>query len=209
MQQLLQNLIDVSVQIPEYARSLITGRYMIPSIVALVILLIAMLFSNKFANLLRTVFILCAVALGAFAFSKHNYELLGLCLLLVIVLLLVRLIRYTFVTVRQNRINRKIEQKALAKAQKRRGSWKEKQGYSGERLDEQKDGVSGSEALPSAAAEEPSETEDEEADAGSDSYMSRSQFKKAMEELTDLKELGLLTEEEFNQKKAILYSRLG
>ncbi len=141
--------------------------------------------------------------------QSANYELLGLCLLLVIVLLLVRLIRYTFVTVRQNRINRKIEQKALAKAQKRRGSWKEKQGYSGDRQDELKGGVSGSEALPSSAEEEPSETEDEGAEAGSDSYMSRSQFKKAMEELTDLKELGLLTEEEFNQKKAILYSRLG
>ena len=64
---------------------------------------------------------------------KSNWNLLGIVICSLLILLIIRLIGYTIKTIRTNRINKRIEERALERAAKRRGSWTNKQGYSGAR----------------------------------------------------------------------------
>lgn len=128
----MQEIIDLLISMPEYVKALFTD-HLIVSCIAAVVFVFVLFFSNKVANKLRTFFVLTVLVLAAFALVSRRKPLVCLCILSLIVLMIIRLIRYTIVTIRTNRRNKRIEERALEKAAKRRGSWKNRQGYSGER----------------------------------------------------------------------------
>ncbi len=216
---MIQNIINALYQVPEYLRSLVSGRYLIPVIVVLAVFIFVLFFSNKVADFLRRVFIGAMLVLGVIGYFIPRYQLIWVCLILLVLLAVVRLIRYIFVTVRQDRINSKIEARALAKARKRRGTWQNKQGYSGEAkpLVDGDTATSDSASAADAAAEMVLDEEvenklnAEERAAGMPKvdYMNRKQIMDCIEKLKDLKDAGVLTEAEYNEKARDLYARLG
>ena len=114
-------------------------------------------------------------------------------------------------------------ERALAKAAKRRGSWEEKKGYSGdtkpedpdevpaEMTDDELDDVVENETQGHEGASIDTSAKPAGNAAGPDeeSYLSRTAAERALGELKDLKNLGILTEEEYGKKKSEIYSRLG
>ncbi len=217
----VHQMIDAFYQVPAYCRAIASGRFMIASIVVAIVFLIVLFFTNRLVNILRRLFVLATIVLAVAAYFKNKFPLLWVCILTLIILGLVRLIRHIFVTVRQDRINERIEAKALAKARKRRGSWQNKQGYSGEakplvlddepiREEEEEDLEDTAEAVV-LDSEVKAKIEKEEAaeDATVGSYGNRRQIMETIQQLKELKDKGVLTEEEYNKKKADLYSRLG
>lgn len=221
-----------------------TGKYMIPALVFIILFLVVIFFTNKVVNVLRRLFIVCDVVLGVIGYFRNNYAMIWVAIIALVVLGIARLMRHIFVTVRQDRANARIEAKALAKARKRRGAWENKQGYSGDSkpinfdADIPDDTSSPASAAnsrsfaaqpdTSAASEAPSDSRNQNVKASSDpslqnttqipvisedqddeTYANRDQIMKAIHQLKDLKDQGILTEEEFNKKKAELYSRLG
>lgn len=214
--------------VPDYVRGQLLTKYLVPTIIVALIYLIILFFSTKVVNILRNIYIVAAVAIGVIAYFRHNYALIWLCVLSLVILGVVKLIRHIFVTVQQNRINARIEAKALAKARKRRGSWHNKQGYSGEAkpiidpddLSDEKDEDTSSESasdeadrlvLDESIHESLNSSDEGEASDSSDSSipMNRRQIMDAIMQLKELKDKGVLTEEEFNKKKTDLYEKMG
>lgn len=125
-------LFNLLKSMPEYVKYLFT-EHLITACIAAVIFIFVLFFSNKVVNTLRTFFILAVIAIGCLAFVTQRKPLLCLCAAALIILFIIRIIRYTIVTIRINRRNRRIEERALEKAAKRRGEWNNRKGYSGER----------------------------------------------------------------------------
>lgn len=213
--------------VPDYVRGQLLTKYLVPTIIVALIYLIILFFSTKVVNILRNIYIVAAVALGVISYFRRNYAMIWLCVLSLVILGIVKLIRHIFVTVQQNRINARIEAKALAKARKRRGSWHNKQGYSGEAKpivdpdDPDEEESPSDTSSPSAEADrlvldeslhESLDTQDDAAASdSSDSSipMNRRQIMDAIMQLKELKDKGVLTEEEFNKKKTDLYEKMG
>ena len=63
---------------------------------------------------------------------QNGYEIICLSAFSLIILLVVRMIVRISAAIKQRKIDARIEEKALAKAAKRRGAFKKRQGYSGE-----------------------------------------------------------------------------
>ena len=101
------------------------------AVIALVIFVLAVVMTNKIATFCRYIVVIGAIigVTVGFVFKKYPYFWTSVGILLV--LICVRLLLYSIRTIRQNRIDRRIEERALAKAASRRGSWKNRQGYSG------------------------------------------------------------------------------
>lgn len=225
---------------------------MVPALIFVIWFLIVIFFTSKVVNVLRRIFIGVAIILGVIGYFRNNYELIWVNIIALVVLGIARLLRHIFVTVQQDRINAKIEAKALAKARKRRGSWENKQAYSGEskpinfdadlsssdsaKKDTAKaaESTSGSTASSDVVAKDStkssvsdgkdenvsSEAEDLSLqktmpipiipeDEEDETYGNREQIMDTIRQLKELKDKGVLTEEEFNKKKAELYSRMG
>ncbi len=107
-------------------------NHLIIFIIFLAIFVLALVLTNKVATICRYIFVIGAIACGVYAFLLKKNELLFALILSLIAMLVVRLLIYGFRNARQNRINKRIEERALAKAASRRGSWKNRQGYSGQ-----------------------------------------------------------------------------
>ena len=105
--------------------------HLIVLIICLAIFAIALVMSNKLAVICRYIYVIGAIGCGVYAVLAKKKELLFALILSLIVMIVIRLIIYSIRTIRQNRIDRRIEERALAKAAARRGSWKNRQGYSG------------------------------------------------------------------------------
>lgn len=213
--------------VPDYVRGQLLTKYLVPTVIVALIYLIILFFSTRVVNILRNIYIVVAVAIGVISYFRRNYAMIWLCVLSLVILGVVKLIRHIFVTVRQNRINARIEAKALAKARKRRGSWHNKQGYSGEAKpivdpddlsdDESKEDSSSASAeadrlvLDESLHETLDNSDTDGASDSSDSAipMNRRQIMDAIMQLKELKDKGVLTEEEFNKKKTDLYEKMG
>lgn len=128
----MQALIDQLKIVPDYVKMLFT-EHLILAVIALVLFLFCMFFTNKVSGILRNIMIVAMFVIGAFGFVRNNWPQVLTLILALLVLIIIRTIRRIIVTIRLNRRNARIEERALAKAAKRRGSWKNKQGYSGER----------------------------------------------------------------------------
>ena len=206
----MQRIISGFTGLPSYLEELLTGPYLIYVVLTLFVFLVVLFFNGNVARILRELFVLGIVVTAVVAWFKKNYSLIWLCAAVLLILFVYRLLVYSIRTIRQMRINHRIEKKALENAQLRRGA--RKRSYIDDRSAEQ-----GEKAVSPDGSEQedeafPDSTADEEnAPAASGSVageLSRSQVFDAIRKLTELKDAGILTEEELNHKKSELYSRL-
>lgn len=116
--------------IPDYL-VVLYEKHLIFVIVMLVLYLIALIFWNKFAGFLRWIYIFAAFGFLAYAIIKQHWQLLIIIIASMLFMTIVRLITHTVRASKQRKRDRKIEQRALEQAAKRRGSWEKKQAYSG------------------------------------------------------------------------------
>lgn len=128
----MQGILELIKSMPAYVKYLFT-KHTIVACIAVLVFIFVLFFSNKVAKVLRTLFVLSILALIGTAYISDRRPLLCLSIIALLVLIVIRLIRYIITTIRTNRRNKRIEERALERAAKRRGSWKNKQGYSGER----------------------------------------------------------------------------
>ena len=122
-------------EIPEFVKTMYEQHLIAVAVFGLVFLFV-LFFSNAAASFLRTLTIIALIGAVVYGGVKKEagsgYQIAATALLLLVVLALVRLLFAAIGAIRQNHINRRIEERALEKAAKRRGSFKNKQGYSGE-----------------------------------------------------------------------------
>lgn len=222
---MLQNILRAITDVPAYVNELLHGSHAAAAVIAGIVFLIVLLITNKFTRVLRELFVVAAIVLGVIAYFRRNYPLLWVCVFVIVILGVFRFIRYLLVTVRTNRRNRKIEEQALEKARKRRGSFrsnstdasrnrlKDNEGYDLEFSTEEstKEGFSRSESRISS---EGLSSENEFTDGASPqpdiaSPISRKEILDAIDMLHRLRDIGVLTEEECNTKAAKLYELLG
>ena len=227
-------------ELPDFVRQQFTGPNMVWAITALVVFLVVLFFTNRFTSILREIFVFAAIITALVAYFKRRYVLIWLAVIVLLVLGIFRLIRYIIVTTRQNRINRSIEERALEKAERRRGSWKNKMGYSGETrpidlgyipgemtaeeladvvenetLENQGATILTDTPLPAETAAAQADTyvftEEHIPQAGPDAgkQAERERILQAVRMLKELRDLDVLTEQEFTEKRAMLYARLG
>ncbi len=128
----MPNLMDLLKTTPAYIIATFE-KHMIAACIAAVVFVFVLFFSNKIAAFFRKLFVIAVLLLGVYAYFKDKWNLLVLAVGTLLVLLVIRLIGYTITTIRTNRRNKRIEERALERAAKRRGSWSNKQGYSGAR----------------------------------------------------------------------------
>ena len=128
----MPNIIEIMKILPTYALGLVQN-YTIPAVLAAAVFIFILFFSNKVALFLRKLFVCAVIIICVYAYFRDNWNLMAVALCSVLVLVIVRLIRYTITSIRTNRRNKRIEERALERAAKRRGSFKNKQGYSGAR----------------------------------------------------------------------------
>lgn len=128
----MPNIIEIMKILPAYALGLVQ-KYTIPAVLAAAIFIFILFFSNKVALFLRKLFVCAVIIICVYAYFRDNWNLMTAAICSVLVLIIVRLIGYIITTIRTNRRNKRIEERALERAAKRRGSWKNKQGYSGAR----------------------------------------------------------------------------
>lgn len=231
--------------VPDYLMELFTGPYRYYAIGAALLYVVVLFFSGKVVAILRDIFVLAAVVLGVVCYFRRKYPLLWVCVFALLLLAIFRLFLYIIITVRNTRRANRIEKKALEKAEKRRGLWSEKRGYSGEKPADRTEpddsaahhgagpadrgdyagspGEEGAGQYDAGIAQTPSmhgqgepqgspfteglpspvPEEDEELPT-----FSREQAISAARKLRDLKDLGIMTDEEFELIKARLYARL-
>lgn len=224
MRLLLHAVYDV----PDLIRSIFTGKYALAAMLITVVYIVAVLLNNKMTRFLREIIILAASVAGVIAYFKKRYAFLWLMLILLAVLLLVRFLCYMLVTIRIQRRNRRIERRALEKAAQRRGSWKNRRGYSGapqideepvrmpamdrreiaDVLENETSEREGADIDLTAAAPDPEAAPKPQPSDASASELSRPVVMDAIRKLEELKSLGILTEEEVAVKKSMLYGRM-
>lgn len=128
----MPNFMEILKILPIYAFGLVQ-KYPIAAIVAAAVFVFILFFSNKVATILRNIYVIAVLIICVYAYFRDNWNLMTAALLTLVVLAVVRLIGYIITTIRTNRRNKRIEERALERAARRRGSWKNKQGYSGAR----------------------------------------------------------------------------
>lgn len=206
--------------VPQYCLDFF-NKHQLYTVIGLIIFLIVLLLSNKVTHILRELIVLAAVIAGVVGYFTQTYEQMWVSVFVILIIGIFRFLRYLIVTVRQNKIDAKINERALAKAAKRRGSWEEKKGYSGdtkpedpdevpaEMTDDELDDVVENETQGHEGASIDTSAKPAGNAAGPDeeSYLSRTAAERALGELKDLKNLGILTEEEYGKKKSEIYSR--
>ena len=124
-------LLGAVYDVPDLIRYIFTGKYALAAIAILIVYLIAVLLNNKVTRAIREFLVIAASVAAVTAYFKRRYSFVWLMLILLAVLFVIRLLSYLLVTIRIRRRNRRIERRALEKAAMRRGSWKDKRGYSG------------------------------------------------------------------------------
>lgn len=128
----MPNIVEILKNLPSYGMELFQEHTLVACIAAVVFVFI-LFFSNQISSFFRKAFVFAVILIGIYAYFKSNWNLLGIVICSLLILLIIRLIGYTIKTIRTNRINKRIEERALERAAKRRGSWTNKQGYSGAR----------------------------------------------------------------------------
>ncbi|MDO4620287.1 MAG: SHOCT domain-containing protein [Lachnospiraceae bacterium] len=232
-------LLQAVYRVPDYLLWLFEGNYRLYAIGVAVVFLIVLLFSNKVITVIRDLFVMATVVFGVICYFKRIYPMFWICAGALVILAVFRLLLFIITSIVSSRRRRRIERTALEKAERRRGSWSEKRGYSGEKPADRdvtekireteanirKDSSSKASetkiTAPKAAEAKAANAASSSADAAvsegtassavddGDITLSREQAISAAHKLRDLKDLGILTEEEFDQIKARLYSRLG
>ena len=128
----ITELMNIFKTMPAYVASLFKN-HMILFIIASAVFIFIVFFSNKIAIKMRTLFVLASLLLIVFSLISQSWPRIVLIVVVLVALLVCRIFRYILSEIRISRRNRRLEERALDKAAKRRGSWQNKQGYSGAR----------------------------------------------------------------------------
>ena len=105
---------------------------MIFIIVAALVYLFSLFFSNRLAYLLRWFYVFACIGFLIYGYFRKNWSVMWIVGFSLLVMILLKLIMNGTKSLRQRRKDRAFERQALEKAARRRGSFKEKQGYSGQ-----------------------------------------------------------------------------
>lgn len=125
-------ILDILKNMPAYVIGLVHD-HMILMIILAALFIFVTFFSNQIANKLRSAFILVSLLIIVFAFISQKWPRIGFIVLGLVAMAVIRLIGFIISEIRITRKNKRIAERALEKAAKRRGSWQNKQGYSGAR----------------------------------------------------------------------------
>ena len=214
----MQTLFYAVYDVPNFLFELFSGPYKFYAAGAAILFFIVLFFSGKAVTVLRDIFVLASVALGVIAYFKRKFPLVWICVFALILLAIVRLVIYIIISIRDTKRARRIERKALERGEQHRGTWRERRGNSEkeqtgpETEKPERKPQTGSAGNGNAAAEAvrpPESPQAADESASSVPVFTREQALSAAHKLRDLKDLGILTDEEFDLIKARLYSRLG
>lgn len=131
----MDRVLSTLLKMPGFIIEMFT-EHLIVSVAGVMIFLLALIVPGRIGSLIRKVVILAnvlfAMAGGFMGRLQNGYEIICLSAFSLIILLVVRMIVRISAAIKQRKIDARIEEKALAKAAKRRGAFKKRQGYSGE-----------------------------------------------------------------------------
>ncbi len=130
LESILQTVLNQWGQLPIYIPELIS-RHAVLVLITAAVYLIVLLASGHFAYTLRWIYVLISIALLLYGYFRGNYSLMWLVIISLVVLALFKMIVALVKFIRRRRKDRKFERKAIARAEKRRGSFETKQAYSG------------------------------------------------------------------------------
>lgn len=128
----MTELTNIFKTMPAYLMSLFENHMIVMVIVAVVFLYVT-LFSGKVAGKIRSVFVLASLLMIVFSFISQSWPRIALICTGLVIMFGCRIVGYAINEIRIMRRNKRLEERALEKAAKRRGSWQNKQGYSGAR----------------------------------------------------------------------------
>ena len=144
MPDLLNRIISYMSAVPDYL-IMLWKDYPIILIVAGALFIIALFFPGALAAFIRRIFIvacfLLAVAGGFMGARQNGHQMICIGASAIVLVGFFRLIINAITDAHRNRVNRKIEKAALEKAAKRRGSFRNKQGFNGERAETEDPGA--------------------------------------------------------------------
>jgi thiol:disulfide interchange protein len=185
--------------LPDYITYLMNSRYLLHFVIALFIFLIALIFNQKWAHMLRVLVGLILIIGGTAAFFIfRNYELASLCACALLIMILYRIIANAILTGIQAWSDHQFEQQALKRAESRRGNRAMRS-----------DAAVVEGAQTAAEFRQPSGAPATEQEQPEDKPLSRAELLDAVKKLQDLNAAGVLTDDELNQKKGELYEKLG
>ena len=131
----MDRVLSTLLKMPGFIIEMFT-EHLIVSVAGVMIFLLALIVPGRIGSLIRKVVILAnvlfAMAGGFMGRLQNGYEIICLSAFSLIILFIVRMIVRISGAIKQRKIDAQIEEKALAKAAKRRGAFKKRQGYSGE-----------------------------------------------------------------------------
>jgi hypothetical protein len=131
----MDRVLSTLLKMPGFIIEMFT-EHLIVSVAGVMIFLLALIVPGRIGSLIRKVVILAnvlfAMAGGFMGRLQNGYEIICLSAFSLIILFIVRMIVRISGAIKQRKIDARIEEKALAKAAKRRGAFKKRQGYSGE-----------------------------------------------------------------------------
>lgn len=125
-------VLGVLKSMPAYTIGLFQDHTILMAVLAVLFIFVTF-FSNKIANKLRFFFTLASLLMIVFSLISQSWTRIGFIVLGLLALAVVRLVGFIITEIRITRKNKRIAERALEKAAKRRGSWQNKQGYSGAR----------------------------------------------------------------------------
>lgn len=248
------NIFEYLKTVPEYLQYV--WQTMPVVFIAAILAFVISLFNGRLSSIVRTILIVLLVIyalIGGFTSrSEYGPQMVWVAAIALILLVIARSIVFAIQTSRQNKINAKIEARALAKAARRRGSFRSRLDESvktpapgkeaaSEKMDSSEisaivQGVSPEEAVkltvpetapPSQAPESPAAPYAPPTGAEADpaylqaqaaataqleeslpEHLNADELYSMMNRLSDLHNLGILTDEEFSKKKAELLQRV-
>lgn len=247
----MDKVIRALTSIPAFIADLFS-EHPVVAVAGLLIFLLALMVPGRIGSLIRKIVILAnilfAMAGGFMGRAQNGHEIICLSAISLIILLIVRLIVRIVNAINKRKRDARIEERALAKAAKRRGSFRKRQARSGETStddfvppedsqieirqvieNEINEGKARNEAALAASMPDPDTDgqEEEMIDFDSDSLpegvfyarpktsspesarlLLENDVQSALNRLKELQDSGLLTDEEFEIKKAELLARL-
>ena len=139
MQVLLNRVISYMAAVPDYL-IMLWKEYPVILIVAGALFVIALFFPGSLAAFIRRIFIvacfLLAIAGGFMGSRQNGHQMICIGASAIVIVGIVRLIINLISSAHRNMVNKKIEKVALEKAAKRRGSFRKRQGFNGDREQE-------------------------------------------------------------------------
>ena len=205
---MMNEITDAFTRLPAYIAELLNGPYLLLVVVLLFLFLTAMFFNRPWAHTMRVLIGAALIAGAIIAFVLKQTQLGCLCTAALLVMVLYRLIVNGIIALHRRVVDSKIEKQALYRASTRRGNRMMRSNAVHPEENASKAAAGSSEdpdaqAFPALPEEEPGKT------IPADQPLTRAQLTENLARLRDLRNAGILTEEEYNRKKTELYARLG